>query len=93
MHTLGIKGEDDAKGVATFWITEIIDNAHPTVAKFPSWGVKIACSESDLHILLNRGIFGISWSPSSISQGFKAAASKASVGGLIALMDDEDERE
>ena len=97
MHTLGIKGDDNAKGLAAFWVIGTIEYARLELnATYPSWNIKVICNEDILdnlrQILLAQGILGEDWVKPA-DKFINVSTNKSHVKGLIALMDDNDERE
>lgn len=56
MHTLGIEDKDDLKGVAAFWVSEIINYAaFSSLGTYNSRSGKLVCDDDDLRNI--RGIF------------------------------------
>lgn len=45
MHTLGIKGEDGAKGIAAFWVFGKIEYAALSLGSWKSWNIKVICNQ------------------------------------------------
>lgn len=48
MHTLGIKGKDDLKGMAAFWVFGIIKYVALALGTYNSWSVKVVCDDDNL---------------------------------------------
>ena len=97
MHTLGIEGTDDSKGVAAFCVFGIIEYIALTLGTYNSWSAKVICSDEDLKVLKenlqSRGILGKEWFDESNDKVVKFGTNKTHVKDLIEIMDNDDERE
>ena len=96
MHTLGIEGTDDSKGIAAFWVFGIIEYVALTLGTYNSWSAKVICSDEDLKVLKenlqSRGILGKEWSDESNDKVVKFGTNKTHVKDLIEIMNNNDER-
>ncbi len=49
MHTLGIEGKDDSKGVVAFWVFGDIEYAAlSSLGTYGSWSINLACGDDDI---------------------------------------------
>lgn len=97
MHTLGIKGDDDAKGLAAFWVTGTIAYVRLEFSpKYQNWHIKVICNEDILErlreILLAQGPLGKDWVKPS-EKFINVSTKESHVKDLIALMDNNEQRE
>lgn len=97
MHMLGIKGTDNSKDVAVFWVFGIIEYVALTLGTYNSWSAKVICINKDLKILKenlqSREILGKEWSYESNNKVVKFGTNKTYIKDLIRIMDNDDERE
>lgn len=97
MHTLGIVGEDDARGLATFWVVGRIEYVRLLMTvDYPTWNIKLMCNGDLLddlkETLRTQGILGKDWVKNT-EKYINISTNKAHVKDQIALMDDSNERD
>lgn len=96
MHTLGVQGKDDAKGVAAFWVIDSIDYASLKLVDYTTWNIKVVCNADVLRklrdVLHSRRVVGKDWVRPT-DKYISISTNKGHVKDLIALMEDDDEKE